>query len=124
MQNCLFVMMGGALGALLRYAVGQSLAGFRLLTLPVGTLAVNIIGCLILGLLTGLAEANVPLPRHLFLMLTTGFCGAFTTFSTFSAETIKAAENGRLWLAALYVAASLIIGFLCFWWAKGLLIKN
>lgn len=118
MQNCLYVMIGGALGALLRYAVGLSLASIRLLSLPLGTFVVNVAGCLILGILTGLAEANAPLPRHLSLMLTTGFCGAFTTFSTFSAETVKAAEGGRLWLSALYVGASLTVGFLLFWWAK------
>lgn len=118
MQNCLYVMMGGALGALLRYAVGQSLASFRLFTLPIGTFAVNVVGCLLLGLLTGIAEERVAIPRHLFLLLTTGFCGAFTTFSTFSAETIKVAESGRIWLSALYVAASLVVGFLFFWWAK------
>lgn len=119
-QNCLYVMLGGALGALARYCVAQLCAGVRLLTLPVGTFAVNIVGCFLLGLLTGLGEHNAGFSRPLMLLLTTGFCGAFTTFSTFSGETVKAAEAGQVWQAAAYVAASIAIGFLFFWWGRKL----
>ena len=119
-HNCIFIMLGGALGALLRYAVGCMTAGIRVLALPVGTLTVNLLGCLILGLLTGYADHHTDLPRHLVLMLTVGFCGAFTTFSTFSAETLRAAESGHIWQAALYVGVSFTAGFLLFWWGKTL----
>lgn len=119
-QNCLYVMAGGAIGALLRYCVAQLCANVRVLTLPIGTFIVNLLGCLLLGLLTGLAESHSNAPRPLMLMLTVGVCGAFTTFSTFSSETIKAAEAGMAWQAALYVATSLAFGFLLFWWGKGL----
>lgn len=114
-------MAGGAIGALLRYCVAQLCANVRILTLPIGTFIVNLLGCFLLGLLTGLAESHSNAPRPLMLMLTVGVCGAFTTFSTFSSETIKAAEAGMAWQAALYVAASLTFGFLLFWWGKGLL---
>lgn len=124
-MNYLYVMIGGALGALCRYGVGQWLSGFRLFRMPVGTLAVNLLGCLLLGWLTGLAARHAALPclseeqsRMLLLMLSTGFCGAFTTFSTFSKETIEAMESGLVWQAFLYLLLSVGLGFLLFWWAK------
>lgn len=116
--------MGGAIGALLRYIVAQCCTGIRLLTLPVGTLAVNLAGCLLLGLLTGLGESHTNIPRHILLMLTVGVCGSFTTFSTFSAETIKALEAGHIWQSALYVATSVTIGFLLFWGGKALALQH
>ena len=108
-------MIGGALGALCRYGVGLLCAGVRVLSLPFGTFAVNVAGCFVLGLLTGLGERHTGIPPQLMLLLTTGFCGAFTTFSTFSSETVKACESGHALQALLYVAASIIIGFLLFW---------
>lgn len=120
LRDFLFVMMGGALGAALRYGTALLTSAFRLLTLPVGTLVVNLVGCVILGLLTGLAERHAAVPRHVMLLLTTGLCGAFTTFSTFSAETIKALEGGQTLAALLYVAVSIVGGLLLFWGAKTL----
>lgn len=124
-MNYLYVMIGGALGALCRYGVGQWLSGIRLFRMPVGTLAVNLLGCLLLGWLTGVASRHATLPylseeqsRMLLLMLSTGFCGAFTTFSTFSKETIEAMESGLVWQALLYLLLSVGLGFLLFWWAK------
>lgn len=121
LSNCLYVMLGGALGALCRYCVAGLCSGVRLLTLPVGTFAVNVIGCLLLGLLTGWGEQHAASQRPMMLLLTTGFCGAFTTFSTFSGEAVRAAESGQVWQAALYVAASIGIGFLLFWWGRQLI---
>lgn len=120
LRDFFFVMIGGALGAALRYATALLTSGLRLLTLPVGTLVVNLVGCVILGLLTGLAERHAVVPRHVMLLLTTGLCGAFTTFSTFSAETIKALEGGQTLAAILYVAVSVVVGLLLFWAAKSL----
>ena len=121
-MNSLLVMIGGALGALSRYGVGQWLAGNRWLSMPLGTLAVNLAGCLLLGLLTAVGERHLPLPclsepqsRQLLLLLTTGFCGAFTTFSTFSGETIKALESGLLWQSLAYATVSIVGGLLLFW---------
>lgn len=112
-QNCLYVMMGGALGALLRYVVAQLTAGIRVLEMPVGTFVVNVAGCFVLGVLTGLGHSG-----GVWLLLTVGVCGAFTTFSTFTAETVRAVETGHVWQAALYVGTSVSLGFLLFWWGK------
>lgn len=113
-------MIGGAIGALMRYGVSRICAGVTFLTMPIGTLVVNLIGCLLLGLLTGFAQQYASLPRGVMLMLTVGVCGAFTTFSTFSAESIKMMENGQMLTSFLYVSASIIIGFLLFFAGKHL----
>lgn len=121
-------MIGGALGALCRYGIGQLLSGVRLFSMPLGTLAVNLAGCFLLGLLTAAIERHVMLPwfteqqlKGLTLLLTVGFCGAFTTFSTFSSETVKAVEAGLLWQSLVYVLASVGIGFVLFWCGRHLL---
>lgn len=120
MKNCLLVMLGGALGALLRYGVSRLCAGVTLLAMPVGTFLVNITGCFLLGLLTGAAEQHTSLPQGLLLMLTVGLCGAFTTFSTFSAEGIRLMESGHILPALLYTTASIVLGFLLFYLGKHL----
>lgn len=113
-QNYLLVMVGGALGAAARYGVGRLCANITMANLPAGTFAVNIVGCFVLGFLTAFGESHTAIPRGVLLMLTGGFCGAFTTFSTFSGETIKLLEEGQ-WASALtYVAASLVLGLLFF----------
>lgn len=111
-------MIGGAIGALMRYGVSRLCAGVMLLTMPIGTLMVNLIGCFVLGLLTAFAEQHTALPRGVMLMLTVGVCGAFTTFSTFSAESIKMMENGHVFTALLYVTISIVMGFLLFFAGK------
>lgn len=130
-HNLLFVMLGGALGAALRYGVGclvgtycphlcDGVLGGRLAGFPLATFVVNVAGCFLLGVLTAIGEQHAQVPRHVMLMLTVGLCGAFTTFSTFTSETVKALEGGQTLLAALYVGVSVVVGFLLFWWGKGL----
>lgn len=114
-MNYLYVMLGGALGALLRYGVGRLCAHVSLLSLPLGTFVVNIVGCFLLGLLTAWGELHTGVPRGLLLLLTVGMCGAFTTFSTFSADTIHLLDEGRLFAALSYVFASLVVGLLLFY---------
>lgn len=121
MNSCIYVMIGGAIGALMRYGVSRLCASISLLTMPIGTLTVNLLGCFVLGMLTGVAEQHTSLPREWMLLLTVGVCGAFTTFSTFSAESIKMMENGQLLAALLYATASVVIGFLFFYLGKQLL---
>jgi len=100
----------GALGALARWGLGklvnQAIPG----ALPFGTLAANALGCLLLGVVTGLSTAL--LPAHLRVPVATGFLGSFTTFSTFSVESVKLAEQGNLGLAAANVFGSLFVGLL------------
>lgn len=113
-MNYLYVMLGGALGAVLRYGVSRWCAGVAVLAMPLGTFVVNMLGCLLLGLFTACGEHCPQIPRGALLMLTVGMCGAFTTFSTFSSETVRLVDEGRLMSALLYVAVSVVAGFLLF----------
>jgi fluoride exporter len=102
------VGLGGAVGALLRFYVSRLIsydAGF-----PLATLLVNIIGCFLLSLL--LSRPFLKEKPHIKLALTTGLLGAFTTFSTFSYETITLVKNGLVEWAFLYICLSLIGGLL------------
>lgn len=111
MLNLLLVGSGGFLGSVLRYLVGisaQSLTGAA--PLPYGTLAVNVLGCLTIGFLGGIAEY-----RHLFspeirLFVFTGMLGGFTTFSTFGYDTISLGRNFDLPIALLNILLHIVLG--------------
>jgi fluoride exporter len=107
MPNLLLVMLGGAIGAGLRHLVGVATLGRMGPGFPWGTLAVNLAGGLMIGLLAGwFARAGANEPMRLFLAV--GILGGFTTFSAFSLETFLMIEGGQIGLAAAYVAASVI----------------
>lgn len=104
-------MLGGSVGAVLRYWVGLLCKHWHWTALPWGTFIVNIIGCFLLGLFMGLGEKYAHFSGSIYLMLTVGLCGAFTTFSTFTADTFRLMDNGQ-WLVAIgYLVASIVIGF-------------
>jgi CrcB protein len=106
------VATGGAVGSVARYLLQLAVARHFTTPFPLGTLLVNVLGCLLIGLFYALAEKGTISTPELRLLLTTGFCGGFTTFSTFSYETLTLLENGEYVLAALYVAGSVFLGLL------------
>lgn len=114
-------MLGGAVGAALRYLVGLLCQRFTWTSLPLGTLAVNLLGCFLLGLLMSLGQRFVSMSDSVYLMLTVGLCGAFTTFSTFTADTFRLAGNGQLFPAIIYFTVSIVGGFLLFHLGRTLL---
>ena len=81
---------------------------------PWGTLTVNILGSLLIGLLVGLTSKGVVSPE-MKLLLVTGFCGGFTTFSTFANESFEMMKAGDAFLMALYVGVSVMVGILAVW---------
>jgi CrcB protein len=101
------VFVGAMVGAPLRYLTDRTMQNRHDTLFPWGTFSVNMIGCLILGALTGAGSA---LPPNLFALLGTGFCGALTTYSTFSYETLRLAENKAYFYAAMNVTISVITG--------------
>lgn len=108
MQSLLAVGAGGALGAVLRYLMASQVGRWTGSGFPWGTLAVNLIGALVIGLIIGLAARFIELGESLRLFLVTGVLGGFTTFSAFSLEVGLMIERQQ-WMAALaYVAASVI----------------
>jgi CrcB protein len=107
--NWLLVVAGGMLGAPLRYVTDRAVQLRHGSPFPWGTLVVNIAGCLILGTLTGATLAGAT-SESVRLLLGTGLCGALTTYSTFSYETLRLAEDGARFFAAANVIASVVAG--------------
>lgn len=101
------VFLGGGFGSMCRYGIAHLLARLNW-TFPVATLLANAISCVILGALVGLSVRS-GLAGNYRLLLMTGFCGGFSTFSTFSAETFHLLQTGHIALGLLNMAASLIV---------------
>ncbi len=108
-MSLLLVIAGAAVGAPLRYLSDRAIQSRHDSVFPWGTFAVNVIGSLILGLVTGAVSAGGASPQ-VQLALGTGFCGALTTYSTFSYETLRLLEGDARFLAAANVAASIVAG--------------
>lgn len=108
LKNLVLIFIGGGVGSIMRYLVSFfshkfiNIGGF-----PFGTLIVNVIGCFLIGLLT---SQITKLDDSLRLLLVTGFCGGFTTFSAFSSESIALYQNENYFLMILYIVMSIILG--------------
>lgn len=112
LQNVLLVGLGGFIGSVLRYSVsGWSQRLFEGSSFPLGTATVNVIGCLIIGLLGGLAEHLPVIGPQTRLFLFIGLLGGFTTFSTFGYETMSLVRDNQLPMAFANVGAQLVLGF-------------
>ncbi|WP_228559017.1 fluoride efflux transporter CrcB [Catenulispora pinisilvae] len=105
----LAVSVAAALGAPARYLLDKAIVGRRASVLPTGTMAINVTGAFVLGLLTGLALHD-GMPKNVVTIAGTGFCGAYTTFSTFSHDTMRLVEDGSIIEASWNVAISLAAG--------------
>ena len=113
LKNILLVALGGAAGSVARYLLSKAIQDTAATAFPWGTMAVNVAGCLLIGLLYGLASGNgTRLGADLKLMLTVGFCGGFTTFSTFANESLTLAKTGDALLSAAYIGSSVALGML------------
>lgn len=109
MTGFLLVCLGAGVGAPARYVADRLIQSRHDTVMPWGTLSVNVAGSLVLGLLTGLATHRV-VPTGVMLTVGPGLCGALTTYSTFSYETLRLMESGARLYAALNVAVSLAAG--------------
>lgn len=105
----LFIAIGSALGGVTRYAVGVTLQPRFGLEFPVATLLINVTGSLLLGFLLRAALGSTSVSPEMRALLTTGFCGGYTTFSTFSYETAALIESGQYARAATYVVLSVVL---------------
>lgn len=110
MKQLALVFIGGGLGSMLRYVFSRFLNNPQT-GVPLGTLAANILGSLFIGIILGLALKNETLSQNTVLFLATGFCGGFTTFSTFAYENHLFLRSGDFMSFALYTLASFVIGF-------------
>ena len=120
LMNWLAVFIGGGVGSLLRYGLsrwlGSTEAGF-----PLGTLAANVLACLVLGFAWHYFNQRLELPPAFKLLVLVGFCGGFSTFSTFSLETLRLMQSGQIGMAALYVLSSMLSCLILLWWARQLM---
>lgn len=112
----LAVGLAGAIGAVFRYWLGEAVHGWWSHPFPFGTLIINYIGCIALGWFTAVMSRKPAFPSWLRTGIATGLIGSFTTFSTFSVETLTLLQNGQWMLALLYVLLSLWGGLLLAWW--------
>jgi fluoride exporter len=104
----LFIAFGGAAGSVLRYVLGRAIQGTSASGFPIGTMIVNISGCFLIGILLR-QFLNMEVSGELRALLVVGFCGGFTTFSTFSGETVGLIEGGEYGRAATYVVLSVTL---------------
>jgi len=109
-KNILIIFIGGGLGSVLRYLMSKSLYPIFSSAIT-GTLAVNILGSLLIGFLIGLEIKNI-IQKPIFLFLVTGFCGGFTTFSAFALENHSLFKAGEYLQAFTYIITSVILGLL------------
>lgn len=108
-MNWLLVIAGGMVGAPLRYLTDRAVQSRHDTVFPWGTFTVNVVGSLVLGLLTGAVAAGAA-GSHVQLFIGTGLCGALTTYSTFSYETLRLAQDGARFYAVANVVASVVAG--------------
>lgn len=106
MIQALLVAVGGAIGSVLRYYVGQWTLRLLGPAFPWGTLAVNVVGCFVIGVFAELIARKFNASMELRLLLITGFLGGFTTFSAFSLDAISLFEGGNTVAGGVYIAAS------------------
>ena len=111
MKQLLLVFIGGGTGSVLRFIIGKFLNNSEN-GIPYGTFTANILGSLLIGIILGLAAKNETLTQNHTLLLATGFCGGFTTFSTFAYENHIFLKSGDFTSFAFYTIVSFIIGFL------------
>jgi len=111
-KNILLVGLGGGLGSMARYVCQKWVADNYAPHFPWGTFAVNIIGCLVIGIFWGLAFKSFATNESWKLFLMTGLCGGFTTFSAFTLEGIGLIREQRLVLFFSYIAVSVLLGLL------------
>ena len=120
MRELLSVALLGALGAAARYGIGVGLLRWGAMRIPLATLGVNLSGSLLLGLLMGAVATSDSIPAVWRVPLATGFLGSFTTFSTFSVETIRLMQEGSWRLALLNVTLHLVLGLMAAFAGLGL----
>ncbi|GHV41372.1 putative fluoride ion transporter CrcB [Bacteroidia bacterium] len=107
-KQILLVGAGGAVGSILRYLTSVFMV--KADSFPLATFAINIIGCFCIGLFVNLIPGN-----NMRLLLITGFCGGFTTFSTFASETLTLFNNNQILPALLYTLGSCVLGIGAVW---------
>jgi len=112
MKQILLVGIGGFIGSIARYFVSKLNLSWHFLSIPMGTLTVNIIGSFIIGFIVGVSAKSELITPGLRLFLMVGICGGFTTFSSFTLENMTLMQNGQFLSVLIYTGLSIFFGFL------------
>ena len=115
LKSILLVGLGGGVGSILRYLTSVVVAKYFHSLFPLSTFVANFVGCLIIGILIGLFEKFQLVDTNLRLLLITGFCGGYTTFSAFAAENLMLFQSGNYATAVLYIFLSIVLGIGAVW---------
>lgn len=115
LRAIVLVGIGGGVGSILRYLTSVIVNKWFHSIFPIATFAVNILGCLAIGLLIGLSDKHLLTNPSLKFLFITGFCGGFTTFSTFTFESFNSFQTGNTGMVFLYIAASVLVGLAAVW---------
>jgi CrcB protein len=110
MRFLLIIGAGGFLGTIARYLLQQSITKLIPVVFPYGTLAVNILGCFLIGIFYSLGDRTEGISSDMRFFLTTGFCGGFTTFSTFSFESYQLLQQQQYAFMIFYITLSVVLG--------------
>jgi len=125
-KTILLIGTGGFAGTVSRYLLSKLIAAKWPMSFPWGTFSVNILGCFLIGIVMGLSfQSSVSTPTR--LLLATGFCGGFTTFSTYSLEIFELYQRGEAGIGMLYLFASILLGLTGVWlglWAARVVFQN
>jgi fluoride exporter len=119
-MQLIVIGVGGAIGALARYLLGGAVHRLMPGFFPYGTFVVNVVGCVVFGVIVGIAESRFaigPIGRAFLLI---GVLGGFTTFSSFTYETFELVRVGQVWPALINVVGQVVLGFLGLWAGFGL----
>ena len=121
MKQLFLVFIGGGFGSSLRYLISKYSNDY-FNNFYLGTFIVNILGCLLIGIVLGLSFRNTYLTQNQALLLSTGFCGGFTTFSAFASENHSLFKSGDFFQLTIYTAGSIVLGVAAvaigFWFSK------
>jgi CrcB protein len=114
-RTLLLIAFGGGIGSVLRYLTSVLVQKYYSSIFPLATLITNVLGCFIIGLLMGVFEKNQVLNSDLKWLFITGFCGGYTTFSTFGFENISLFQNNHSSMAFVYIGGSILMGLFAVW---------
>lgn len=112
LRTLLLIGMGGFLGSVSRYLIGQGLHRIFDTIFPIGTMTVNIVGCFIIGVVYSLAERDNLISPEIRMFLAVGFCGGFTTFSSFAFDKLNLLKDSGFLYLTMYLGGSVFLGLL------------